>query len=61
MPYRLKIVLLALGVVLGYGSAIAHAAHWHGYHTMHCHDGHHAGSWWNDDDADHGAPPKKVQ
>jgi hypothetical protein len=57
MPYRMKIVLLALGVVLGYGSAIAHAAHWHGHHDMHCHDG----AWWNEDDADHAAPPKKVQ
>ena len=35
--YRLRIVLLSLGVVLGYGSAIAHAIghhHHHGHH--HC-------------------------
>jgi hypothetical protein len=56
MPYRMKIVLLGLGVVLGYGSAIAHAAHWHGYRHAHCHDG----AFWDDDD-DHRVPPKKVQ
>ena len=57
MRYRMKVVLLALGVVLGYGSAIAHAARWHGYHDMHCR----GGSWWDQDNAEHGAPPKKVQ
>jgi hypothetical protein len=58
MAYRTKIVLLALGVVFGYGSAIAHAAHWHAYHHAHCHDGEH---FWSDDEPDHRAPPKKVQ
>ena len=44
--YRLKIALLALGVVLGYGSAFAHfshrhdwAGHGHGYGHCHCRDG----------------------
>lgn len=38
--YRLRIVLLALGVVLGYGSAIAHGFHHHhgtGWHDRHGH------------------------
>jgi hypothetical protein len=31
MRYRLKVTLLTLGVVLGYGSAFAHFA-WHHHH-----------------------------
>jgi hypothetical protein len=58
MAYRTKIVLLSLGVLLGYGSAIAHAAHWHAYRHTHCHAG---GPFWSDDNPDHGAPAKKVQ
>jgi hypothetical protein len=30
--YRLRIVLLSLGVILGYGSAAAHFARWHAWH-----------------------------
>jgi hypothetical protein len=33
----LRIVLLSLGVLFGFGSAIAHSAHSHGYHG-HWHD-----------------------
>lgn len=33
---RLRIVLLALGVLVGYGSAFAHHAH-HRDHYSHCH------------------------
>jgi hypothetical protein len=40
-PFNLRIVLLALGVVFGYGSAIAHGFHhqadWH-HHHGHCED-----------------------
>jgi hypothetical protein len=33
--YRIKVVLLTLGVVLGFGSAIARHQHWH--HGGHAH------------------------
>jgi hypothetical protein len=65
--YRLRIVLLSLGVVLGYGSAVAHFMHWHGYgygyghgHCRHDHwsDGHPDRPWQDDS---HGSPPKSVQ
>ena len=36
--YRLRIALLTLGVVFGYGSAIAHAVHHH-YYDHHDHHG----------------------
>jgi hypothetical protein len=48
MPYRIKISLLALGVVLGYGSAIGRAWYGHGWyhHARHpdggCHEHHEA-------------------
>jgi hypothetical protein len=32
MRKRLKIVLLSLGVVAGYGAGFAHLAAWHHYH-----------------------------
>jgi hypothetical protein len=32
MPHRFKIALLALGVLLGYGSGFAHLQHWHHHH-----------------------------
>ena len=37
--FRLRIVLLALGVVFGYGSAFVHAYHHHGdaWHHRHGH------------------------
>ena len=56
MGYRFKIALLALGVLFGYGSAIAHAGHSHN-DRVHCH-----GGWFGDaGESDHGAPSKKVQ
>ena len=45
--YRLRVMLLTLGVVLGYGSAAAHLYH-HGMHAGygHCHrHGHHDRPW----------------
>ena len=61
--HRLKIVLLSLGVVFGYGSALAHFTHWHGYDYGwhgHCHDHRSDGFGpWRDDS--HGAAPKPVQ
>jgi hypothetical protein len=63
--YRLRIVLLSLGVVLGYGSAVAHFTHWHGYgygygHCRHDHgsNGYGNGGWQDDS---HHATPKPVQ
>ena len=34
----LRIVLLSLGVVFGFGSAIAHGFHSHDHHYRHWHD-----------------------
>lgn len=36
--YHLRLLLLGLGVVFGYGSAIAHFGHHHGHHHFrkHC-------------------------
>jgi hypothetical protein len=39
--YRLRVTLLSLGVVLGYGSAAAHL-YWHGAYGPHAHCHHHA-------------------
>jgi len=39
--FPLRIVLLSLGVLFGFGSAIGHAVHGHGHHS------HHSG-YWND-------------
>jgi hypothetical protein len=33
MGYRLRVALLALGVVLGYGHAFAHTRHAHHHHA----------------------------
>lgn len=33
--YRLRIALLTLGVVFGYGSAVAHVLHHHHHHDHH--------------------------
>lgn len=54
--FRWRIALLTLGVVLGYGSAIAHFAHWHGHGYGHgpCHD-HWSSGRWSD------APPERGQ
>jgi hypothetical protein len=41
--FRLRIALLALGVVFGYGSAIAH-----GFGHHHCYGSHHHGRWDRD-------------
>ena len=50
--YRLKVLLLSLGVVLGYGSALAHFA-WHRNHRG-WHDA--CGDWpWGA--PEHAAPP----
>jgi hypothetical protein len=35
--YRLKVILLALGVVLGYGSALHHHGHCHPHFMQHLH------------------------
>lgn len=50
--YRLRVALLALGVLFGYGSAIRHFAYGHGrwHHHMHEHCD------WSDHDN-----PKPVQ
>ena len=63
--YRIKLILLSLGVVVGFGSAIAHRQYWHehGHHGPgawgECwHDGGSWGgsrSWGGSDDT---APPK---
>lgn len=50
MRYRLRIVLLSLGVILGFGSGIAHAVHHH----------RHGGPWdhgCRHDRFDRGGPP----
>ena len=62
--HRLRVILLSLGVVFGFGSGIAHVA---GYHHRHHHAGHDCSdsdwSWdrapWSSTDkpAQNGAPP----
>ena len=56
--YRLRIVLLSLGVLVGYGSGFAHLAHRHGRFDHRYHDCPHW-SWF--DTEPHQAPAKKVQ
>ena len=64
--FRWRIALLTLGVVLGYGSAIAHFAHWHGhgygYGHGHCRD-HWSSGPWSDapPQPGHEKPSKPVQ
>ncbi|HKP60464.1 MAG TPA: hypothetical protein VJV78_27245 [Polyangiales bacterium] len=36
--FRIRIALLALGVLLGYGSALAHSGHHRGHSHHHCED-----------------------
>jgi len=41
--YRLKVILLSLGVLVGYGAAAGHAFYWHEhghgwYGGHHCHE-----------------------
>lgn len=58
---RLKIVLLALGVVAGYGSAFAHFTHMRHGHGDHC--DHYGFGSWRHDAHEHGHAPaaKPVQ
>lgn len=41
MRRKIVIALLAAGTVLGYGSGIAHAVHWHWMHHGECAGWHH--------------------
>ena len=53
--YRIKVVLLSLGVVLGFGSAIARHHYWeHGTHHDAQHHGHHGHGGWGE--CWHGGP-----
>ena len=53
--HRVRIVLLALGVVFGYGSAIVHFNHHRGDHRQH------HGQCWDDEDRSRpDGPPKKL-
>jgi hypothetical protein len=44
--YRLRIVLLSMGVVLGFGSALFHFSRGHGHHGS-CVDDVRALRWWS--------------
>ena len=55
MNYRLKVILLSLGVVAGYGGAIARGMHEHRHGALGWCDGHH-GPWSSERSAE---PPSK--
>jgi hypothetical protein len=61
--YHFKVLLLSMGVVLGFGSAAFHfahrAQHGHGYFGHHCEHQHEHGRPWDRRD-ERGDPPKPA-